>query len=418
MTATFHATAACRICGSNALALVVDLGDQALTGVFPRDRATAETGVTKGPLRLVQCEGECGLVQLGHTYDPSEMYGENYGYRSSLNRAMVDHLRRKVEGLVAQTALGAGDVVLDVGSNDGTTLSFYPEAVKPIGIDPTAAKFAKYYQPRVTVVPDFFTAETFLRASGGARAKIVTSIAMFYDLERPLDFVKDVHEVLADGGIWHFEQSYLPSMLAATSYDTICHEHVEYYRLAPIRWMLDRVGFSIVDVSFNDVNGGSFAITARKSRPGAVTHAPIVDEILARESAAGLATLDPLSRFAEATDRHRVELRRAIDRLRGDGKRVAGMGASTKGNVILQYCGLGPDRIDCIAEVNDDKFGCFTPGTAIPIVSEADALARSPDWFLVLPWHFRAGIVKRSDALFARKIGLIFPLPSLELVSA
>lgn len=394
---------------------MLDLGEQCLTGIFPRTKGAK---VTKGPLEIVKCGGArdaCNLVQLRHNYDPAEMYGTHYGYRSSLNRSMVDHLRAKVQSLVDRSPVGAGDVVLDIGSNDGTTLSFYPDSAKLIGMDPTAVNFAKYYKSHIQVVADYFSADAFLRASGGKRARIVTSIAMFYDLERPLDFMRQVHAVLADDGIWHFEQSYLPSMLAANSYDTICQEHAEYYALGPIVWMAEHVGFSVIDVSLNDVNGGSFAVTVAKAKPGASKHAPVVGQMLENEEKAGLNGIEQFAQFAEGARRHKSELRALIERLKGAGKRVFGMGASTKGNVILQYCDIGPELLACIAEVNEDKFGCFTPGTEIPIVSEEQAFAQKPDVLLVLPWHFRENLVRRSAPLLERGIKLLFPLPKIEL---
>ncbi|HXN32006.1 MAG TPA: class I SAM-dependent methyltransferase [Polyangiaceae bacterium] len=417
MTASqpFFAIEACRVCGSTELRSVLDLGEQCLTGVFPRTKGAK---VTKGPLEIVKCEGDraaCHLVQLRHHYDPAEMYGSHYGYRSSLNRSMVEHLRAKVRSLVERSQVGAGDVVLDIGSNDGTTLSFYPENARLIGMDPTAANFAKYYKSHIHVVADYFSADAFLRASDGKRARIVTSIAMFYDLDRPLDFMRQVHAVLADDGIWHFEQSYLPSMLAANSYDTICHEHAEYYGLGPIVWMADRVGFSIVDVSLNDINGGSFAVTVAKAKPGATKHAAVVSRMLQQEEDAGITSLEQFARFAGGVRRHKSELRALLEGLKGSGKRVFGIGASTKGNVILQYCAIGPDLLPCIAEVNEDKFGCFTPGTEIPIVSEEEAFAQKPDVLLVLPWHFRDNLIRRSAPLLERGIKLLFPLPKIEL---
>jgi NDP-4-keto-2,6-dideoxyhexose 3-C-methyltransferase len=413
----FRAISACRICGTTDLHSLLDLGQQALTGVFPRERGQK---VTVGPLEIVKCMGEtaCGLVQLRHTYEPTEMYGGEYGYRSALNRSMVEHLREKVAMLLARAPVGAGDIVLDIGSNDGTSLSFYPETATLIGIDPTAAKFMKYYKPHVKVVPDFFTSDAFFKASGGKNASIVSSVAMFYDLDRPLDFVRDVRAALKDGGLWHFEQSYLPLMLKTNSYDTICHEHVEYYALAPIVWMMDKVGFSIVEVTTNDINGGSFAVTAAKSKPGETTHAPIVAKMLEEERALGLHGLAPYEAFAKRVAEHRTALRELLMRFKNEGKVVFGMGASTKGNVILQYCGIGPDLCACIAEVNADKYGCFTPGTEIPIVSEADAASRAPDYFLVLPWHFRKNLVPRAAPLLARGMRLLFPLPEIDVVES
>jgi NDP-4-keto-2,6-dideoxyhexose 3-C-methyltransferase len=414
----FRAITACRICGSNDLRTLLDLGQQALTGVFPRTR---DQHVTVGPLDMVKCFGKgdaCGLVQLRHSFQPNELYGGEYGYRSSLNRSMVEHLHAKVDALLARSPIGKEDVVLDIGSNDGTSLSFYPEEATLIGIDPTAAKFAKYYKPHVKVVSDFFSADAFFKASGGRSASIVSSIAMFYDLDRPLDFLHDIHAVLKDGGLWHFEQSYLPTMLSSNAYDTICHEHVEYYALAPIVWMMDKAGFSIVDVTLNDINGGSFAITVSKATPGATKHAPIVGRMLAEERDLGLQTMAPYAAFAARTVKHREDLRALLIRLKAEGAKVFGMGASTKGNVILQYCGIGTDLCECIAEVNEDKFGCFTPGTGIPIVSETEAASRNPTHFLVMPWHFRKNLVPRAAPLLARGIKLIFPLPEIDIVSS
>jgi NDP-4-keto-2,6-dideoxyhexose 3-C-methyltransferase len=413
----FRETKVCRICGGTKLESVCDLGLQALTGVFPKARGAK---VTVGPLEIVKCTGPspdaCGLVQLRHTYEPTEMYGDNYGYRSGLNRSMVEHLGAKVKALTAIAPIGAGDVVLDIGSNDGTSLSFYPENATLIGIDPTASKFAKYYKSHIKVVADFFSADAFLKASGGKHAKIITSISMFYDLERPLDFVRQVHAALADGGLWHFEQSYLPSMLAATSYDTICHEHIEYYALAQIVWMAEKAGFRIVDVSLNDINGGSFAVTAKKAAAGATDHAKVVLDMLAKERAEGYHTLAPYARFDAAVRTHKTELRALLEKLKADGKKVFGYGASTKGNVLLQYCGIDEKLLACVAEVNEDKFGAFTPGTEIPIVSEQEALSRRPDVFMVLPWHFRANILKRAKPIFDAGAKLLFPLPKIELV--
>jgi len=415
--APFRAIEACRICGSTALESALDLGEQSLTGIFPRIR---DASVTRGPLEIVKCSGEgtCGLVQLRHTYDANEMYGAEYGYRSSLNRSMVEHLGAKVKVLLGRSPVGSDDVVLDIGSNDGTTLGFYPDTARLIGIDPTATKFAKYYKKHIHVVTDFFSEGTFFRASEGRQAKIVTSISMFYDLERPLDFMRQVHAVLVEGGIWHFEQSYLPSMLAANSYDTICHEHVEYYALGPIVWMANRVGFSILDVTLNDVNGGSFAVTAVKAKPGATQHAAIVEVLLAAESRAGLHGLDPFVEFGERVRQHKRDLRELLQKCKRSGQRVFGMGASTKGNVILQYCEIDSDLISCIAEINADKFGCFTPGTGIPIVSEEDAMARKPDVLLVLPWHFRETFIRRATPMFESGVRLLFPLPTIELFPA
>ena len=402
---------ACRICGNTQLEVVLDLGSQALTGVFPKPGVH----VDGGPLVLLKCHGKagcCGLVQLGHTYDLDALYGENYGYRSGLNASMVRHLTAKVEWLQQRRPLSPGDLVLDIGSNDGTTLGRYPTTVKRLGIDPTSDKFRKYHPEGMQAVADFFSAESFKKVAGDKKARIVTSISMFYDLPAPLRFVQDVASVLADDGIWHLEQSYLPLMLETNSYDTVCHEHLEFYGLAQIQWMTSRSGLRITEVTLNDVNGGSFAVTVEKGEGDA----PIVAEMLKRE--APLASLETWKEFAATVAKHKVELPALLKKLKAEGKRVIGLGASTKGNVTLQYCGLTPDLLEAVAEVNPDKFGCVTPGSLIPIISEEEARARKPDVWLVLPWHFKKTFVEREQKFLAAGGRLLFPLPKIEFVGA
>jgi C-methyltransferase C-terminal domain/Putative zinc binding domain/Methyltransferase domain len=412
---------ACRICGNKQLDSVFHLGNQYLTGVFPRT-AQAQNALTSGPLELVKCADDgsparCGLLQLRHSYLPAEMYGANYGYRSSLNRSMVEHLHAKVRRIAKRVALNSGDFVLDIGSNDSTLLQGYSEAgLKLVGMDPTGEKFRQYYPAHVKLVADFFSAPAFLAASGGRKAKVVTSIAMFYDLERPLDFVGQIRDVLADDGIWVFEQSYMPTMLQTGSYDTVCHEHVEYYALAQIKWMMDRAGMKILDVELNDVNGGSFSVTAAKAASPLAADGAAVAKMLAEERSAGLNAMHPYEEFKNRALRHREELTAFLRDIKARGKKIVGYGASTKGNVILQFCGLTKADLPCIAEVNEDKFGAFTPGTAIPIVSESEAKAMKPDYLLVLPWHFRDNIVKREQAYLRAGGKLVFPLPGIEVV--
>jgi hypothetical protein len=217
---TFRRIQQCRICGNTELVPIIDLGDQYLTGIFPRDPAQS---LTHGPLKLVLCAGGdecCGLVQLEHSYDPAEMYGQNYGYRSALNRSMVEHLRRKSDSIRSLVDLRDGDLVLDIGSNDGTFLSFFPSSAVRVGMDPSAAQLCAKYDQGIHCIADYFSAARFKSDYGARKARIVTSIAMFYDLDDPQEFVCDVADILADDGIWHFEQSYLPLMLDVNGYDT------------------------------------------------------------------------------------------------------------------------------------------------------------------------------------------------------
>ena len=402
----------CRVSKSTNLISVLSLGDQALTGVFPPSK---DTPVTVGPLELVWCP-DSGLVQLAHVYEPGEMYGENYGYRSGLNQSMVRHLTQKIGHLERIADLKAGDTVLDIGSNDATSLKAYKTpSLKRIGIDPTGAKFRQYYPDDIKLVPDFFSAKNFNSVSKD-RAKIVTSIAMFYDLEDPVQFAREIAQSLAPDGIWHFEQSYMPSMLRMTSYDTVCHEHVEYYSLQVVSYILAAAGMKVIDVQMNGVNGGSFAVTAAHKDSTRKANSTVVEWLLAQEERMGLGTPRPYREFEDRVFRHREDLRRLLTALRDDGKKVIGYGASTKGNVTLQFCGIGPDLMTAIAEVNPDKFGHFTPGTHIPIISEAEARAMKPDYFLVLPWHFKDGIIQREAEYLAGGGKMIFPFPEIEIV--
>lgn len=402
----------CRICGNTNLQVVLDLGHQMLTGVFPK---TKDTGITTGPVKLVKCMGDdaCGLVQMEHSYDLGEMYGENYGYRSGLNASMVAHLHSKVKKILSLVDLNPGDLVIDIGSNDSTTLQAYPSKdLELVGVDPTGIKFHQYYPDHIKLIPDFFSSALVKEKFPQKKAKVVTSFSMFYDLEDPMSFMQQVFEVLADDGIWVFEQSYMPTMLETNSYDTVCHEHLEFYALRQIKWMADRVGFKILDVEFNDINGGSFSITVAKEN-GDQSVVPSVQKILDDEVAAGLDTLAPFNSFAERVVKTKADLLAFIKTAHSNHQTVSLLGASTKGNVLLQYCNITTNDVDYVGEVNAEKFGCFTPGTWIPIISETELLAKKPDYLIVLPWHFRQFFVSNKKFTGMK---LVFPLPNLEII--
>lgn len=400
----------CRICGNEHLMPILDLGEQAMSGIFPQ--STSEQ-IEAGPLQLMKCIGEdeqaCGLVQLAHTFDLDSMYGDTYGYRSGLNASMVRHLHDKVSYIRKVAPLKSGDLIIDIGSNDGTTLSAYPADLDLVGVDPTGRKFAAYYKSHIRLIPDFFSAQTLRRHLGERRARVITSFSMFYDLEAPAEFMREVVEMLEDDGIWVLEQSYLPTMLARNSYDTVCHEHLEYYALGQIKWMTDRAGAKIIDVSFNDINGGSFSLTiARSDAPQPEFEG--LSAILEHEKAMGLDGLAPFQAFAQRVEKSRDALHDFFQLARQKGALVGGLGASTKGNVLLQYCGVTTKDIAAIGEVNEDKFGAFTPGTLLPIIPESELLSRDPDYLVVLPWHFKP-FFDKAPHLAGRK--LVYPLPEI-----
>ena len=409
----------CRICGNTELKLVLDLGIQALTGHFLK---SIDQPVALEPLQLVKCiedmsKDSCGLLQLKHSSDPYEMYGENYGYRSGLNQSMVDHLERTVDKLLERIDLKPDDLVVDIGSSDATLLKAYPQiGLTLVGIDPVAKTYSKYYPEHVQLIPNFFSSNAIHRCFPGKKAKLITSIAMFYDLERPLEFMNEIHDVLDDEGLWLFEQSYMPTMIHANSYDTVCHEHLLYYGLKQIKWLTDRAGLKIVDVEVNKVNGGSIAVMAAKSNSSYRENSDLVNDLLSTERNGGFSTLTPYVNFSECVQNHKREFCDAIGQLKREGSVYCGYGASTKGNVILQFCELTAKEIPFIAEVNERKFDCFTPGSNIPIISEENARAKNPEVFIVFPWHFKEAILKKEKLFLNNGGALLFPLPEVTLL--
>jgi len=393
---------------------VLSLGEQSLTGVFPKNK---NENITKGPLELVFCS-MCGLLQLKHSFSLDEMYGDNYGYRSSLNRSMVKHLESKVAYLENLCSLSSGDIVMDIGSNDATTLKSYKtKSIIRLGIDPVGEKFKQFYTDGIELISDFFPSAIYNKKYSSKKAKIITSIAMFYDLESPKKFVKEIAFNLDIDGVWHFEQSYMPLMLRMNAYDTICHEHLEFYSLTVINKLLLEFDLDIIDVEINDINGGSFAITAcHKHSKTYKRNVERISSILYDEETAGIGSISFFKHFTHRVEKHKLELFSLLKTLKEQNKTVIGYGASTKGNVLLQYCGITENELPFIAEVNEDKYGCYTPGTNIPIISEKEAHAMKPDYYFVLPWHFKDNILSRENDFISRGGKFIFPLPKVEIV--
>jgi SAM-dependent methyltransferase len=411
----------CRICGSKALTRVIDLGEQYLQGSFIRADKEMPS-LRKMPTELVRCdptvdEHACGLLQMA-TSVPTPVLYTSYWYRSGTNQTMRDHLRG-----IAEQAVGfigrkrARARVLDIGCNDGTLLRSYPSEFLKFGVDPS--DIAQEVSGDITVVQDFFPSTELKKLVQGERFDVITSIAMFYDLEDPASFVKELGSILSEQGIWIFEMSYMPAMLEMNSYDTICHEHLEYYSFAVIENMLKDCGMKVLKVEFNDINGGSIRCYA--------THASNFEfrnrddhrtlrQVRQQEFDLALDTDKPYKNFQDRINRHKDELSSLLRDLRGQGKRIHVYGASTKGNTILQWCGIDKTIVDCAADRNPEKDGAKTIGTEIPIVSEEKSRAMKPDYYLVLPWHFKKEFLAREEALLAQGVGFIFPLPTIEIV--
>jgi len=388
------------------------LGQQSLTGTFPKSPSEK---VTSGPIELVKCYGKssCGLVQLKQSYSLDEMYGMNYGYRSSLNSSMVNHLRDKVQKIIDLNILKHEDLIIDIGSNDGTSLKAYPQnKYKLLGIDPTGIKFKSFYPDSISLISDFFSSEIVSKFSA-KRAKIITSFSMFYDLEDPIFFAKEIDVSLADDGLWIFEQSYLPQMLKTNSFDTICHEHLEFYSLKQIDWILSRANLKVIDVEFNNINGGSFSVTAAKINSHYKPKTKYLDKIRNDELVLGLDSLDVFNNFKLNVDKNCKLLMKFLNEAKVKNESVYGLGASTKGNVLLQYCGIDSTLLKAIGDINEDKYSSYTPGTLIPLMSEEEVLKRNPDYLLILPWHFKDFFL---SLLSMKGRTLIFPLPQFEVI--
>lgn len=375
----------------------------------------------KIPTDVVRCnpvldKNACGLLQMRYSVPPEILYSA-YWYRSGTNNTMRTHLR----GIAVQAARYIDReeaAVLDIGCNDGTLLKNYPSSFIKFGVDPSDIA-AEVVGDNLQVVQDVFPSARLLGLIGSRKLDIITSIAMFYDLEDPVTFCRTIKSLLAPEGVWCFEMSYMPEMLRLNSYDTICNEHLEYYSLTVLERITGAAGLNIFDVSFNDINGGSIrcfsthADNARYNNPERRTN---IEQVRASERDLNLDTDDPYRAFQRRIEEQRDELRSLLRRLKSEGKRIHVYGASTKGNTILQFCGIDHSVIDCAADRNPDKHGAKTHGTDIPIVSEIDSRAMHPDYYLVLPWHFKAEFLEREKAMLDSGVGFIFPLPDIEIV--
>ncbi len=402
-----------------ALTKVIDLGEQHLQGSFVK-AGKEQPPLRKIPLRLLRCdtsrdERACGLLQLEHSTPPEILYAA-YWYRSGTNRTMRAHLEGIVRDAIA-LAGKRGARVLDIGCNDGTLLGYYPADYLKFGVDPSdVAQGVK----GATVVQDVFPSPRLSALCERGSFDVITSIAMFYDLEAPVAFARAVADLLAPNGVWIVELAYLPTMLDNDSYDTICHEHLEYYSLAVLERITRDAGLRVFRVDLNDVNGGSIrcCIThASNANHGALAEERRgVSERREAEFERQLDTDEPYRAFQRRVEQQRDELGGLIRKLKRDGKRIHIYGASTKGNTILQWCGIDNSMIEYAADRNPEKHGARTLGSDIPIVSEEQSRAMRPDYYLVLPWHFRAEFSSARKPRSSEAAGLIFPLPKVEIV--
>lgn len=410
---------ACRVCGNAHLDSVFDVGAQYLQGSFVMEGMPLPTR-ERIPMELLRCDsgrrpGACGLVQLRHQVSPSVLYA-NYWYTSGTTATMKDHLR-SIAATACEHAEFVESRVLDIGCNDGTLLANYPETIEKWGIDPS--DIATVVPESVEFVQDVFPSTSLRSRLGDRRFDVVTSIAMYYDLSDPVEFASEVEQLLAEDGIWIVEMSYLPMMLRMNSLDTVCHEHLEYYSLAVLDYIAGKVGMRIVDAQLNAINGGSIQLLLCKDGANRLNKTAKALAILRDyEIRIGLDTSRPLLDFRQRVEQQRQEMIDLVEKIQGRGETIHVYGASTKGNVLIQWYGLDSHQLPFAADRNPKKVGARTVGTDIAIISEAESRAMRPDYFLVLPWHFRREFLEREKDTILAGTRMIFPLPELLVVDA
>jgi hypothetical protein len=411
----------CRVCGCPDLTPVIDLGDQFLQGSFVKPPMQMPP-IRRVPTRLVRCdvskqEDACGLLQLAHSIPPEILYA-NYWYKSGTNETMRRHLAGIVKSALAILSPKAKRA-LDIGCNDGTLLNYIPDSFERWGIDPS--DIAASIAPPIQVINSVFPSDKATHRLRDLRFDLVTSVAMFYDLEDPVGFAGSIEALLEDDGVWILEMSYMPLMLEMNSFDTVCHEHLEYYSLSVLNTIMARAGLRIFKVSLNWINGGS--IRCYVCKKDCFSHDTAGDRGLIRrlqvhEFQMQLDTNVPYLAFQLRIDALRAEMTELLARIHAEGGTIHVYGASTKGNVLLQWYGIDSYKVPYAADRNPDKVGALTLGTGIRIISEEESRQIKPDYYLVLPWHFKQEFLNRERETVLAGTKMIFPLPEISVVSA
>lgn len=414
-TMTSPKTTRCRVCGNPALDPCVDLGAQYLSSIFPTD-LSYRSEMQPYPMDMVLCRSEggahCGLLQMGHHLDLTEMY-RAYPYQSSSNSGMRAVLADVAADGRRAVPLTFGDVVLDIGCNDGTLLSmFADQGFTLAGIDAAANIELVFDDPLLHHARGYFTRDRY-ESLGVNKARLVFSIAMFYHLDDPVTFARDVAACLAPDGTWIIQMAYLPSMLDTNMYDNIVHEHAGYYGLESLQWVMNAADLEIVDASLNDVYGGSYRVFVRH-KSASVAPTSRLEALRTEERAKRLDDLATWQAFAARIAQTRDDLVEELARLRKAGKTTWIYGASTKGNTILQYCGLGSAELPYAADSNPFKIGKYLIGSDVPIVDEAALRAAKPDVLLALPYSFVDGFMQREVDLVAQGTTFLVPLPAVK----
>ncbi len=406
----------CRSCNSSKIIDILNLGDFYLSDFINiKDKVM----IPKYPLHLLIC-AECNLVQLKHSCPIRELYNNHYGYRSGINNSMKFELKDVVVKTKKLVRINDLDIVIDVGANDGTLLSYYPKNLIRVGVEPVE-KFASEIKKNASIViTDFFSLKSVSRLVPGilkSKAKIITAISMFYDLDDPNKFVSDIAQILDDNGVFVIQQNYLVGMLQQNAFDNIVHEHLVYYSLTSLEKLLKRHKLSVFDVETRKINGGSFRTYICHSKNTSKTRTKNVFNMLELEKKLRLGSKHSYQIFIQSIINIKKRLITLIKTEVKNGKKIYLYGASTRGNTLLQFCKLDDKLISAAVERNSEKWGKKIASVNIPIISEEQARKDKPDYMLVLPWFFKEEIMRREKKYLENGGQLIFPLPELEVVS-
>ena len=409
----------CRLCGNNKLTPIFTLGKLYISNFIDAPRLRQGYGgqakEKKAPLDLVLCP-KCSLLQLKYTVSANQMY-KSYWYFSGVNKTMREELADISASAAGLVDLRPGDFVLDIGSNDSTLLLSYKNIKsKFVGFEPARNLMAKARIGNLEIINDFFNYAAWQKRFAGKKAKIITAIAMFYDLDKPNEFVADIAKCLDQDGVFIIQMSYLPSMLKQNDFTNICHEHLEYYSLFSLENLLKKHGLEVFDVLLNDVNGGSFRIYIQRKGGARPVNVRVL-KLRKIEKKLSLLNKKVYRDFVSRINKLKKITKSFIEAEIKKGKKVYVYGASTKGNTLLQFYNLKYPLIEAAADRNPIKWGKKTVGALIPIISEEQARKEKPDYFLVLPWHFLKEFIKREENYLKSGGKFIVPLPDFRIIS-
>ena len=403
----------CRICKSSKIKKVLDLGNQAFTGKFPSSK---NKNVRKSPLSISICL-KCKFVQLTHNFKSSYLYNLEYGYESGINSTMKNHLSKVTQKITKLKKLTKNNIVIDIASNDGTLLNSYNKDVIKIGIDPILNRFKNNYSKVNFTISDFFSYKNFKKLNLSKKADVITAFAVFYDIREPNKFLSDIKKSLDDNGIFVIEQSNLAHMIRLNSFDTICQEHLGYYSTNVVKKLLEKNKLKIFNHEYNDSNGGSsrYYITHKENKNILINKKNII-KALNYEKKFKLDKVDTYLKFEKKIQKIKETCNRKINSILNLNQKIHGYGASTKGNVILQYFDIDNKKIDFISDRNPFKNNRYTPGTRIKIISEKKSRSLKPNYYFVLPWHFKKEILNREIKIRRKNTKFIFPLPKFKII--